>query len=221
MERENDIVRELQELGSKLGLMDRSMPYRVPAGYFEGLADEIQGTINELAIPDVVPAWSKTMPQGLPAGYFENLAGNIMATVRAEEAANSWPNEMPMAVPAGYFESLPAKVLAAVKVAEPVKKTPVVKPLKKTYVIRNVRWAAAAILLICVSVGGYVFFGGQPTMPEQMLASVPANEIHEYLQGAYRIDMDQVINNDNISNLQLDNKEIIEYLNETGWDAID
>ncbi len=219
MNRENEIVKELQELGSRLGGMDRSMPYKVPAGYFEGFAEGVKDTINELAKPDTAPAWGKAMPQELPAGYFENMAGNIMATVRAEEAADGWPKEMPMAVPAGYFDALPAQILAAAKATVPVKKVPVVIPLKKTYAIRNVRWAAAAIMLICVSIGGYVFFNGQHTVPEQMLASVPANEIHDYLQGAYRIDVDRVMNNEDVSKLQLDNTEIIEYLNETGWDV--
>ena len=221
MNRENEIVRELEELGSKLGSIGRGMPYKVPAGYFEGFADGIQSVIIELAKPDVAPAWSKAMPQELPVGYFENLAGSIIASVRAEEAANSWPKDMPMDVPAGYFEALPARMLAAAKATEPVKKVPVVKPLKKTYAIRNVRWAAAAIMLICVTVGGYVFFNGQQTVPEQMLASVPASEIHDYLQGTYHIDVDRVMNSEDVSKLQLDNKEIIEYLNETGWDAVD
>ena len=54
-----------------------------------------------------------------------------------------------------------------------------------------------------------------------MLASVPNEEIQDYLQHTYILDVNRIINNNDINKIQVDNTDIVQYLNETGWDVVD
>ena len=216
----NDISAELNSMGSSLADMSRKMPYSVPADYFENLTGNLQGAIKSQDEKDPVPAWIKgTLPYTVPESYFDQLAANITAAASADGLLSDTSREVPFTVPTGYFEALPAKILAAAKADDQVVKETTVK---RTIEFRPGRWAAAAVLLICISAGSYITFfsPGRPN-PEKILASVPNNDIQDYLQIAYRPDADQVVSNTEISKIQLDNKDIIEYLNETGWDAVD
>jgi hypothetical protein len=114
-------------------------------------------------------------------------------------------------------------MLAAAKASEPVvaeKKGRVIPFKFKRRTNRSpIRWAAAAVMLICIGLGSYetIFNGRQPSH-EQMLSSISYNDIHDYLQHTYRMDVDRVVSNNDISKLNVDSKDIVEYLNETGWD---
>ena len=135
----------------------KAMPYAVPGAYFENFAATVQNAIRELDEPET--AWTKEMPFSVPAGYFENLAENIISDVNSKNAFPGLTTDIPYQIPAGYFEALPAQILAAAKASEPLKKAPKVIPFKPTYSIRSViKWAAAAILLICIGFGGFFFF---------------------------------------------------------------
>jgi len=128
--------------------------------------------------------------------------------------------EVPFDVPQGYFETLPAQLLAAAKANETAKPARKTIPLKRTYAIGSIRWAAAAILLIFIGSGGFFFLRQPSSETDKILASVPQNELQDYFQHTYRMDVDQVFSND-INNLQVDTKEIVEYLDETGWDVVE
>jgi len=55
----NDIIQELRELDSQLAAIPRTMPYEVPVGYFEGLADVVLSIAKneepQLHLPKVMP----------------------------------------------------------------------------------------------------------------------------------------------------------------------
>ncbi len=213
----NEITEELKDMGSMLAGLSRAMPYSVPVGYFDE-CDE------RAALARKTPVWNKTMPHTVPSGYFEGLAGNVMAAVHSEQSAEpelSYSKAMPYHVPAGYFEALPIQMRHAALRAAPMKKTATIIPLRNTF--KQVRWAAAAVLLVCIGFGGYISFfsGGPQSGTEVMLASVPNEEIHDYLQHSYLLYVDQVLNNTDINKIQVDSKDIIQYLNETGWDVVD
>ena len=57
----------------------------------------------------------------------------------------------------------------------------------------------------------------QKSTPEKYFL-VPNNDIQDYLQRIYRMDMNLVVDNNAINNMKLDKKDIIQYLDETGWD---
>jgi hypothetical protein len=214
----NDITEELNNLDSPLARLSKVMPYSVPAGYFENLPGKTLKVAAGLIEADSVPEWPKTMTQSVPQGYFENLADNILSAVKAESIMGISSKKMPFNVPAGYFEALPAQMLHIAKRAGGMKKETTRIPLVRHNSFRQIRWAAAAVLLICIGFGGYETFYIQPDNTEKMLASVPNNEIQDYLQHTYVFDVNRVVSNEDINNIEVDNKDIIQYLNETGWD---
>jgi hypothetical protein len=197
----NEITEELQNMGSSLAGLSRVMPYEVPVNFFRNF--EAGLSRSDL---DIVPEWSKAMPFAIPDNYFEGLADNLVAASvsGALESATSIPP--PFQVPNGYFESLPDAILSTVK------------PKKITFFPAYIKWAAAAVLVL--GMGAYaVFFNNKPALgTDNMLASVPSREIQDYLQHTYRLDAERIMNNTDINNMNIDSKDIIAYLNETGWD---
>lgn len=220
MNKANDISEELKSMGSILADMPRSMPYVVPAGYFEKFTSSLQATIKDIHEPEVVPKWGKNMPYALPSGYFNNLTNDILAAATAGDIAAALPKDIPLRAPAGYFEALPGDMLAAAKASDIQQKETKVIPLTSRHIFRQLRWAAAALLVIGIGFGSYrTFFHTQPDKTESMLAAVPNNDIHEYLQHIYnKVDIDRIVSSNDINNLQLENKDIEQYLDETGWD---
>lgn len=130
MTQRDNILQELNELGSQLAGSTPQNTYAVPPGYFEGLellvmnrikAIEAASAVEELShLSPVLSGLSKQMPYRVPAGYFESLGERIMKAVRessdyltvSEETASLSPllaglkKETPYTVPAGYFENL-------------------------------------------------------------------------------------------------------------------
>jgi hypothetical protein len=210
-----DILEELRSINSPLADISRAMPYKVPESYFEKLVNETLTTVQKVEEPETKPNWG-TNPFSVPAGYFEQLSGNILAAAKTEDISVT-TKEMPYRVPVGYFEHLPAQIVKAIKVLNGKKTI----PLSGKNMFRRVQWAAAAIFIIFMGIGGYMtFFNNQP-YSDKILASIPGNEIHDYLQHTYRLDVDRVIGNSSVSNLQVDNKEIEQYLDENGWDVVE
>jgi hypothetical protein len=215
----NDISEELKSMGSALAGKPRTMPYMVPDGYFDNFPATILSTIAHVNEQEQVPQWGKALPYAVPDGYFDNLPANITTAVKAEEMVSSLPKDIPLGVPAGYFDSLPAQMLAAARATDKTKFKAKTIPLGKPGIFRQIRLAAAAVLILSIGLGSYeMFFTARTDVSENMLASVPSADIHDYLQGIYRMDMDRVVSNTDINNLQLNNNDIVQYLNDTGWE---
>ncbi len=106
----NDILQELRGLESKLADMPRTMPYEVPAGYFDALPAAILDAIKAEQAAEPVLNLPKAMPYEVPVGYFEGLTKSVMLQV--QEPSLPLTKEMAYEVPAGYFENLPAQVIA-------------------------------------------------------------------------------------------------------------
>lgn len=213
MKRGNDIRDELTELGSFLADIPNGMPYAVPEGYFGHLATSVREIIIDLDVAEDVPGWSKVMPYVIPANYFETLADEI----KSRAGAADLPKNKSFAVPAGYFEALPAQLLRAAKDADRLSE-PKVIPLRRFSISRQIRWAAAAVLVAGIGLGSYFSFFNTNKTDADILASVSSSEIEDYVQRIYRIDAERIVSNTKVADLQLDNNDIIEYLNETGWD---
>lgn len=192
MERDKGIQEELKSMGSPLAGMPRAMPYSVPAGYFEHLGGQLQGIVKETD-GLIRPDANRTMPMGdVPAGYFNELPGRLLEMAKADAAQKT--QQADIAAP---------------------RRTRLIS-------ITAIKWAAAAMLVLAMGIGSYRFLPNHGEMKaDKILSSVPGNELHEYLQNSYRIDVDRVVNNNSLANLQLDSKDIISYLDETGWDIVD
>lgn len=107
-----DIIQELNDLGSTLGLLGYENVYSVPEGYFDGFEPQVKRLLWLSSLP-------KECPYQVPAGYFEELAEGVMQAIRnhpdyqtsEEELASISPfltnlNKRPVySVPQGYFEN--------------------------------------------------------------------------------------------------------------------
>jgi hypothetical protein len=211
MNKVNEITEELKEMGSVLADMPRVMPYSVPDNFFENFENSLHEAISETSEAASNTDWGKSMPYEVPDNYFETLTESIVA--------NSVHQEKSGTVPYGYFEQLPERMLALAKAEEARTKKAKIISLQGYRMFRQMKWVAAAALILGIGFGSYRLINSRHSDPEKMLSAVPSNDIREYLQQhIYRLDVDRVVSNSDINNLQLERGDIIQYLNDTGWD---
>ncbi len=227
-----EISDELKGLGSYLADLNRSVPFVIPEGYFnDNIAVIMQGVGADDSDTDIPIFISRTNPYLIPQGYFEGFAAKMLNQV-LEVNSTLLPQHgvHTLAAPEGYFNQLPERVLAAAKADE--KPAARVIPLGST-LWKNLRWAAAAILIAGIGFGGYQMTQSGPAKPlpaaksvEQRLAQIPETTISNYIQqNIDDFDGDMlssfVANNENapLTKDQLTDKEIIDYLDETGWET--
>lgn len=225
-----DIQSELTAIGGALlAAMPRTMPYHVPEGYFAGLAAGVHAALPYETDP--VPAFPTALPYAVPEGYFDTFPGRMMALLKAGDPAAIPPAATPYAAPSGYFENLPGQIMARIRTeAQTAAPAPKIIPLRRFSAWRNVRLAAAAVLLAVAGIGLY-----RLTMPRQenitqQLAAIPKDSIRDYLlQHVDDFEADELaslaapaITGGNArSSIQLPvgREDIIQYLDETGWDT--
>ncbi|MGQ0740526.1 MAG: hypothetical protein ACT4OJ_15865 [Bacteroidota bacterium] len=174
MTQRDNILQELNELGSQLANSTPQNVYAVPAGYFEGLIAQVMDRIkaveaisaaDELShLSPLLSGLSKKIPYSLPIDYFEGLDEKMMQGVRnssdyqtvSEETESISPllaglnKEMPYNVPQGYFENLAADIT--------VKEN---KQEAKIISISSRRWfryAAAAVVTGVIVMAGFMIF---------------------------------------------------------------
>lgn len=151
------------------------------------------------------------MPFEVPQGYFAAAERTIVAKAMQEEAESSLPVATnPYAAPKGYFDSLPSRI---------EERLPQTKKRGILISFRQVRWAAAAVLLLMIGVGGYSVYrtpGAANTGSWGMLASVADGDIQEYLGPNYLAEAQS--NNTTVERMDVPTADIVDYLDETGWD---
>ena len=217
MKATNDITQELMSMGSPLADLPRVMPYSVPPDYFACFEEQLSGLMVSLDVPETVSEWGKSMPFHVPANYFADLSTDIAEQISREESA-PLPKVMPFTMPERYFDTLPDQILIAARASGSVKKTAKIIPLRRSNPWLK-KWAAAAVILLTIGLGTFeLFYSHGSGNTEKILASVPTNDIQDYLQRTYRLDVDRIVSNNELINLPLENKEIIQYLNESGWE---
>lgn len=80
MERNEDILKELQELGSPLANMPWHAPYAIPAGYFEELAEDL----HRCSVQDFPHGYQFLFE--VPADYFSQLPGQLTSVALSANA---------------------------------------------------------------------------------------------------------------------------------------
>ncbi len=122
------ILNELKELSPAVAAINRQLPYQVPAGYFDTLADTISARIaSGASLLETV----KENPYQAPKGYFDLLAATILNRIKATEAGspteelsflspvlNSLDKKAPFSNPVEYFEELPENVVAGIRAVD-------------------------------------------------------------------------------------------------------
>lgn len=216
----NDIIQELRELKSKLADMPHTLPYEVPAGYFDAFADGMIHFLQANAADEPLPQLSEKIPFEVPDGYFDSFIGEVLT--RVNELSLPINKTMPHAVPEDYFATFPDAVLKSIKNEKDGKNETRVIAFS---VWKTVRWAAAAIVLLGIGIGAYSYLNtGKPIDAQAQLAMIPSDSISEYVQmhiDDYELDaIASSLGPKDLESLteKLSEEEIENYLNETGWE---
>ncbi len=175
----------------------RMNPYTVPDGYFKGLTPLVLQRCNATADP------SKAWP--IPSGYFEQLEANITGKI-AEQQLKESVSDPGFAVPEHYFEHLAERSLAEAslreRIADPGYSVPApyfdnlqhviasrMQPVREDVIpVRKLRkpswllYAAAACLALFLTTWGIFNRLGDGQASDSSLASVPEQEIFNYLE---------------------------------------
>lgn len=152
MQKDPNILTEIQEISALLSQIQGLNVFRVPEGYFDTLAANIQERILSEEFIRKLP--QSKINQSIPTGYFENLSSNILNRIRSEE--NIEENELAaypgllnipktniFTIPENYFESLPSQILSK---AAPRQKAKVFS-INRRPVLRYAVAAAVAVIL--------------------------------------------------------------------------
>lgn len=212
MSTKQEIVAELEEMGSSLAGMPRTMPYAIPECYFAKLEAEV---INKIKYQNEhlqysLPPQAKT-PYVVPQGYFESATDNFVSAALHADTNDAQKNT-PYSVPENYFESLPDLILS--KVA-----TKPAAPKISNRWLSYLKWSIAAMLVIGAALTCYTsYYTPAAVRHETILANAADSEITEYMLHIEKDDAETVVGNSTITALPINNTEIVEYLNETGWD---
>lgn len=81
MNHREEITAELKQIAPSMTQWPFHMPYSVPVGYFDAIADKL---LEQASIELVV---AKRQTYAVPPGYFDQLHGNILAAIRKQDVA--------------------------------------------------------------------------------------------------------------------------------------
>jgi hypothetical protein len=169
---------------------------------------ELQSTMAEMP---------SKLPFSVPDDYFKDLP---KATLQHVKAFESLSEENTYALPDNYFETLPAKVLASAKQAK--KPTTIIAILG--WQSKTIRWSAAAVFLLMVSLSSVLYISQRNKNPEVILSKILLPELNEYAQqniDDYDVYMhiNTLVSKDNTDNYtkHLSTSEIEQYLEETDF----
>ncbi len=169
---------------------------------------------DELNILNSSLAGSKVgMPYNAPEGYFSELAEKALQTNEAN-GSNSLPTPtaMPYQVPPLYFDGLAKQVIEK---AAPQKKKAILLSFT------TIRWAAAAMLLVMVGTAVIVSLNRQNTGVYNVNSGVVVadRDIEAYFADNTRPEVALLPEITYLTATDVQAKEIIYYLDQTGWDT--
>ena len=192
MPRNAEILKELAEISPAVANLDPSLPYQVPTGYFEGLADQILSIVRFSEIIDaaeelklispVLQDISRSMPNFVPAGYFNGIADDFFSRL-IETKPESVDEEIKaispllgelrkkqvFEIPEGYFN----QVQDAINLSREEDNKPEIIPIfsRKSWL----RYAAAAVIISFIT-GGVWLFIKQNSNPQTDTAIAKTND---------------------------------------------
>ena len=202
------ILNELENLGSSLKDHNHQNMYTVPAGYFDGLADQILNRIKALNansakdelkyLSALLSEVSKQTPYSVPAGFFQSLSEDVLKRIGEHENhqtseeeiedlspfLSSLKNKNPYSVPAGYFDSIGTEVVRKDSFGENKKAKVISITRRKWYSI-----VAAAVVISIVAVSGLFIFKNRQTdiaknsekIIKDVVKKVDAEKIDEFV----------------------------------------
>ena len=235
-------MNELANLGSVLTNHDPQNIYAVPAGYFEGLADQILNRIKALEASNAkdelsylspfLSNISKEMPYSVPAGFFQDLSEDVLKKISEHKdhqtskeeietlspLLSSLKNKNPYSIPAGYFEKI---------------ETNLEKKEAKVISITKRRWyrlAVAAVIIGIVAISGLAIFRSKQVDPNKnpqawieknVDKKVSKDKIDEFVKLAEDESINVASEKDDVKHAEIKElmkdipeKEIVDFLND-------
>ena len=98
MESRSTILNELKELSPTVAGIGNALPYQVPQGYFDTLAEMILQRVRTQSLSaqeeletlsPLLNGLSRKLPYEVPQGYFNELSENVMGGAKAIDFVNS------------------------------------------------------------------------------------------------------------------------------------
>lgn len=179
-----------------------------------------QDILSELqAMNSPLAGFSRDMPFEVSAGYFDSLPEQMLQMANKEILPAG--TAMPHIVHPDYFDTLPEQLLVTIRQQEQTPKTEI--PVRRISLWRNVRWAAAAVLILSIGIGSYRVFSPQQVSVEEQLQSISDEAIMSYVEdNIYAFETETIINyintaDINAASMQINKNDIEYYLQETGW----
>jgi hypothetical protein len=238
MNSNNTILQELSELNSQLAGSVAQTPYTLPAGYFDGLADQMVRRIKALEAVNAAdeigylsPLLSGLFKQNLytvPAGYFEDIeesaafvASGTTELSAKDELATISPllsglkKTNPYTIPGGYFEQLNSN--------PSVEKN---KPAAKVVSMSSRKWwrlAAAAAIVGVIVMAGFKFIGKKDSSGQivkridKEIKKASDKDLNEFLEYTSDDAGTAIVNTDDTKELLKDipENELKDFLQET------
>jgi hypothetical protein len=201
MERNVDILNELNEISPLLAGVGNTNFFIVPQGYFETVADTVLACVkNEI-----------TAGENVPAGYFDDLSNTILSKIEGT-VANELKGLSPFMagikkinsfeVPAGYFEQSAGNILNKVKKESGARI--IAMPERRNAILK---YAAAAVFTGVAFLGVYKYSSNAPVTKVPDIAKVkPVVEINNKMDDKK---FEETLNN-------LNEDDIIKYLEKNG-----
>ncbi|MBL0357635.1 MAG: hypothetical protein IPP72_12475 [Chitinophagaceae bacterium] len=161
----------------------------VPAGYFEGVSNnilsKIQGTVaNELQ--EISPLLTGIIKENffkVPEHYFEQLPADIISKLNAEEVPAILLNVkdlQPFTLPVGYFDNISGDILS--KVHQVNRAKVITMPKRRNLILK---YAAAAMFTGVVALGVYKFANTSavlaPVIEQGIAIAADENKFNETL----------------------------------------
>src|SRR5687768_12569424 len=128
MQKSSTILNELREISQVVADLPTHLPYGVPEGYFEQIADHLVVMAkSEATESSILTEDNRKLPYSVPEGYFDNLANNILNRIHGDSLSpdeeitllspllSKLEKSGPFSVPEGYFQETPSNVVAGVK----------------------------------------------------------------------------------------------------------
>ena len=126
MEKNRDILNELQNISPLLAGMEKVNVFTVPDGYFDSISNTVMLGISE----DFSIDTSFIESEDVPKGYFDNLPDNILNKIKNQGSTSVQSNETnelpeilstlqrnhPFSVPGNYFETLADSIMNRIKI---------------------------------------------------------------------------------------------------------
>jgi len=202
----------------------RSMPYALPEGYFDQLAQALAQGIIWIESEDPTLELPRTMPFEIPEAYLSELPRSMTEAAIISDERNS--RVIPFDVPDNYFNTLPGTLLIAAQTADKPATTGKTIAFKSMWQRKALQWAVAAMLVLGAGLGAYRYT--HPSSPDaavmEQLARVDGNLLNAYVeQHIDEFDADMleasaagVHAGSHMPISGLDEQEIYQYLSEEG-----